>query len=147
MEKKKGFIAEFKEFISRGSVLDLAIGMVIGSAFTAIVSSLVDDIIMPLVSLITGGIDFTRWNFALTAGEEPPMLNLGTFIAAIIKFIIVALVIFCIVKAINKAKRKKEEEPAPATTKICPHCCGEVPIAAAKCMFCLSELEVPEEEA
>ena len=140
----KNFIKEFKEFISRGSVMDLAIGMVVGSAFTAIVSSLVDDIIMPLISLITGGISFEQWNIALAAGEDAPSLNLGTFVAAIINFLIVAFVIFCVVKAINKfhdaTSKKPAEEPAP-TTKPCPYCCTEIAIEAKRCPNCTSILE------
>ena len=139
----KKFIAEFKEFISRGSVIDLAVGMVIGSAFTAIVTSLVNDIIMPLISVITGGISFDQWNIALGSGEEPPMLNMGSFVSAIINFLIIALVIFCVVRAINKlheATSKPKEESKPETKK-CPYCCSEIAIAAKRCPSCTSILE------
>lgn len=141
----KNFFSEFKEFISKGSVIDLAVGIIIGAAFTAIVNSLVNDIIMPLISLITGGIDFTRWNIPLTsAGEEGAVLAIGTFIAAILNFIIVALVIFLMVKAVNSIRRDKEEAPAAPTTKKCPFCLSEIPIEATKCAHCTSD--IPAEE-
>ena len=141
----KKLINEFKAFISRGSVIDLAVGMVIGAAFTAIVTSLVNDIIMPLISIITGGISFEQWNVVLGSGEEAPVLAFGTFIAAIINFIIVAFVIFLVVKAINKfhEKTKKEEAAAEPTTKECPYCLSQIPIKATKCAHCTSDL--PEE--
>ena len=118
-EKKGGkLIAEFKEFISRGSVLDLAVGVIIGGAFTAIVTSLVDDIIMPIIGLITGGIDFSSLAFKVKLPEEladvaPATINYGLFIQNVINFFLTALVIFLLVKGINAFRRKKEEEPAP----------------------------------
>ncbi len=146
----KKFINEFKEFISRGNVMDLAVGMIIGSAFTAIVTSLVNDIFMPLISLITGGIDFTEWNIVLAqaVGEEkPPTLGLGSFLAAVLNFVIVAICIFLVVKGINKFRAlsvlsKKEEaaEEAP-TTKVCPYCRSEIAIEATRCPHCTSVLE------
>lgn len=143
----KKFFAEFKEFISRGSVIDMAIGIVIGGAFKTIIDSVVDNILMPLISVITGGVDFNKWNVVLGSGEEAPVLGFGILIAAIIKFIIIALVIFAIVKAINKAREKKEAEKAaePPTTKECPYCLGEIPIKACKCQFCGSDVPVEEE--
>lgn len=142
----KKFIEEFKAFISRGSVVDLAVGMIIGAAFTAIVSSLVNDVIMPLISIITGGISFDQWNIALTSNPEGPVLALGTFIAAVLNFIIVAFVIFLVIKAINKfsEKTKKEAEAAAPTTKKCPYCLSDIPIEATKCAHCTSELPVEE---
>ena len=140
----KKFIGEFKEFISRGSVMDLAVGMIIGAAFTAIVSSLVNDVIMPLISLVTGGISFDQWNIALAAGENAPTLNLGTFIAQILNFIIVAFVIFMLVKTLNRLQNlKKHEEAAPAapTTKVCPFCKSEIALDATRCPHCTSELK------
>lgn len=98
---------EFKTFISRGNVLDLAVGVVIGAAFTAIVTSLVDDLINPLIGLMVGGIDFSTWGFAV--GEAS--FNIGNFIAAVIKFVIVAWVVFMIVKAVNRMMPKKVEAP------------------------------------
>ena len=148
----KKFIGEFKEFISKGNVIDMAVGLVIGSAFTAIVTSVVDNILMPLISLITGGIDFTQWNVTLSAAteeKEAVVLGIGILISAIIKFIIVALVVFAVVKAVNKLRAKKdaEKEAAPATTKECPYCLGVIPIKATKCQFCASDVPVEEEEA
>lgn len=99
---------EFKTFIARGNVLDLAVGVVIGAAFTAIVTSLVDDLINPLIGLIVGGIDFSRWGFAIGDAK----FAIGSFINAVIKFLIVAWVVFLIVKAVNRLMPKKEEAPA-----------------------------------
>ena len=130
MEEKKSLMQEFKEFIMKGNVMDLAIGVIIGGAFGTIVSSLVNDIVMPVISLITGGVDFNNWFVALdgqkyaslAAAQEAgaATLNYGVFITAILNFLIMAFVIFFIVKAINKARaaaeKKKEEaaEEAPA---------------------------------
>ena len=114
MSEKKGFIGEVKEFISRGNVMDMAVGIIIGGAFTAIVNSLVADVISPVIGMICGGIDFSA--MAIKVGEA--QLLVGNFIMAIINFILVALVLFCIIKAMNKFKKKEEEapaeEPAPA---------------------------------
>jgi large conductance mechanosensitive channel len=99
---------EFKTFIARGNVLDLAVGVVIGAAFTAIVGSLVEDLINPLIGLIVGGIDFSSWGFAVGDAR----FNVGNFINAVIKFLIVAWVVFLIVKAVNRLMPKKEEAPA-----------------------------------
>ena len=101
----KSFVKEFKEFISKGNVMDMAVGVIIGGAFTAIVTSLVNDIIMPLLSLLTGGLDFAGLAIKLGEGEEAASLNYGAFIAAIINFLLIAIVIFCIIKAINKIGR------------------------------------------
>ena len=119
-EKSLGVFGEFKEFIKRGNVLDMAVGVVIGGAFGAIVTSLVNDIIMPLVSLATGGIDFTNWFVALDGNSYATLeaaqeagaatLNYGNLISVIINFIIVAFCIFIVVKAMNKFMKKKEEE-------------------------------------
>ena len=119
-EKKKGgkLIAEFKEFISRGSVLDLAVGVIVGGAFTSIVNSLVDDIVMPIIGIITGGINFSSLKFTIKLPEElvdvePATINYGLFIQNVINFFLTALVIFLLVKGINSFRRKKEEESAP----------------------------------
>ena len=141
----KNFIAEFKKFIMRGNVMDMAVGIIIGGAFTAIVTSLVNDIIMPIISAIFGGLSFEAWNIALGSGEEPPMLNLGTFVAAIINFLLIALVIFLVIKAINKMREKPEEEPAAPTTKKCPLCLSEIPIEAKRCACCTADLTEFEE--
>lgn len=145
-EKGKKFIDEFKEFISRGSVMDLAVGMIIGSAFTAIVNSLVNDVVMPLISILIGGISFSEWNIKLGTGDSAPVLGLGNFIAAVIDFILIAFVIFLLVKAINKLHFKKNEEKPAPTTKICPYCKSEIPIDATRCPHCTSEL-ADEKEA
>ena len=126
-EKSKGFVKEFGEFIKKGNVVDMAVGVVIGSAFGAIVTSLVNDIIMPVISLITGGLDFSNWFVALdgnsyatleeatTAGAAT--LNYGNLISVIINFVIVAFCIFLVVKAMNRLKRKEEEKPEEAPKK------------------------------
>ena len=127
LNKSKGFVKEFGEFIKKGNVVDMAVGVVIGSAFGAIVTSIVNDIIMPLVSLLTGGLDFSNWFVALdgktyetleaaqTAGAAT--LNYGNLISVILNFIIVAFCIFLVVKAMNKMKRKEEEKPAEPPAK------------------------------
>ena len=136
----KGFMSEFKEFISRGSVMDMAVGIIIGGAFTAIITALVENIIMPIISLIFGGTSFEQWNIVMGSGENAPVLGLGTFIAAVINFLLIALVVFMLIKALNRAselKGKKEEE---VTTKECPFCKSEVPVTATRCPHCTSEL-------
>lgn len=110
MSEKKGFFGEFKEFIARGNVMDMAVGIIVGSAFTAIVTSLVGDIFTPIIGLILGGINFA--GMAVTIGEAS--INFGNFIQAIINFLLTAFVVFCMVRMMNKMRRKKEEEPAPA---------------------------------
>ncbi len=133
----KKFFSEFKEFVMRGNVMDLAVGVIIGGAFSAIVTSLTDDIISPLLGLI-GGMDFS--DLVIQIGDV--QVRYGAFITAIINFLIMALVIFLMVKAINKAMsigKKKEEEAAP-TTKKCPHCCEEVNINATKCPHCTGDI-------
>ena len=138
----KALIKEFKEFISRGNVMDMAVGVIIGGAFTAIVTSLVNDILMPVLSLITGGLDFTSLCIVLGEGENAATLNYGAFIAAIINFLLIAFVIFLLVKMINNfSRKKKEEEPAPVTTKTCPFCKEEISIDATRCPHCTSELK------
>ena len=109
-----GFISEFKEFAMKGNVLDMAVGVIIGGAFGKIVSSLVDDVLMPLVGMITGNIDFTNLVFKIGEGEEAAVLKYGNFIQNTVDFIIVAFCIFLMLKAINKMNRKKAEPEAPA---------------------------------
>ena len=135
----KKFISEFKEFITRGNVMDMAVGIIIGGAFTAIVNSLVEHIIMPVISLITGGLDFNAWQIVIGSGENPATIMIGSFIAAVINFILVALVIFLLISTINKMRRKKEENTEP-TTKICPYCQSEISIQATRCPNCTSQL-------
>ena len=157
MSKEKGFVAEFKKFILRGNVMDMAVGVIVGGAFTAIVTSLNKDILTPILGIF-GGTDFSNLYVQLTnrgttyatiaeaqeAGEA--VLAYGNFITAILNFLITALVIFMLVKLVNKLAelgKKKEEEPAPAapTTKVCPYCKSEIPIDATKCAHCTSDVE------
>lgn len=156
----KGFIAEFKKFIMRGNVIDLAVGVIIGGAFQAIVNSLVNDIISPVLSLATKGINLADKFIVLTTEEVSfatveaakeagyATLSYGSFITAVINFLIMAFVIFLIVKGINKisdlGKKKEEEEHEEPTTKVCPFCKSEISIEAVKCPHCTSD--IPEEE-
>ena len=136
----KNFIKEFKEFISRGNVMDMAVGIIIGGAFTSIVSSLVDDIINPILGLF-GGMNFDQYHVKLLGQVT---LNYGRFITAVINFLIMALVIFIIVKAMNTASEKlsrKEVEQEAVTTKKCPFCKSEIDIEATRCPHCTSQLE------
>ena len=107
-----GFISEFKEFAMKGNVLDMAVGVIIGGAFGKIVSSLVDDVLMPLVGMITGNVDFTNLAFQIGEGEGAAVLKYGNFIQNTVDFLIVAFCIFLMLKGINKLNRKKEEAPA-----------------------------------
>ena len=132
------FVSEFKEFISKGNVMDMAVGVVIGGAFGTIVTSLVDDVIGPVIGMITGGIDFG--SLSIKVGEASLMI--GSFIQAVINFLIIALVLFMVIKAFNAARSKVNpaEEAAPVT-KICPFCQSEIPLAATRCPHCTSEIE------
>ncbi len=136
-----GLVKEFKEFIMRGNVMDMAVGIIIGGAFTAIVTSLVEDIIMPIISLVSGGIAIDEWGIALAGGG---IIGIGKFVQAIITFLLIALVLFAIIKAMNAVRRKKEEEPEAATTKECPFCKSEIPVEATRCPHCTSELSKAE---
>ena len=137
----KKILDEFKEFISRGNVLDMAVGIIIGGAFTNVVSSLVKDIINPFLGLF-GGMNFDRlsWNIV---GDVT--LNYGSFLTTILNFLIMAFVVFLIVKVMNTVSdrftRKKEEEDVALTTKICPFCKSEIDMDASRCPHCTSELE------
>ena len=137
-----GLVKEFKEFITRGNAMSMAVGVIIGGAFTAIVTSLNEDIITPILGIF-GGVDFSALSVKLGSGENAPVLGYGNFITAVINFLITALVIFLIVKALNtmSEKMKKQEEAAPATTKTCPYCQSEIPIKAIRCPQCTSELK------
>jgi len=112
-----GFISEFKEFAMKGNVMDMAVGVIIGGAFGKIVSSLVDDILMPLVGMVTGNVDFTKLEFAFGEGELSAVLKYGNFIQNVVDFLIVAFCIFLMLKGINKLNRKKEEPAAPEAPK------------------------------
>lgn len=144
----KKFLAEFREFISKGNVMDLAVGVIIGGAFSGIVTSLTDNVIKPIINCIGGAEIQGRLHLI---GDN--YIDYGAFISAIINFLIMALIIFCIVKAVNKAlalgkkitedKNKEEQEEKP-TTKVCPFCKSEIPVDAVKCCHCTSDL--PEAE-
>ena len=143
----KKFFKEFRDFAVKGNMVDLAVGMIIGAAFTAVVTSLVNDVFMPLLGLLTFGyVDFSR--IVLTVNRV--VIPVGNFISAVVNFIAIAFVVFLLVRAINKMRdaRKKEEEAAPPTTKICPFCRSEISKDACRCPNCTSELpEEPEEAA
>ena len=141
-------LQEFKEFAMRGNVMDMAIGIVLGSAFGKIVSSFVSDLLMPVLSKITGGVDFTQmfWSVSgqqfetLAAAEAAgaPAFRYGNFGQTVVDFVIIAFAIFLVVKAMNS--RKQAEVATEPTTKACPRCLNEVPLAATRCGFCTSDL-------
>ncbi|MDO4473787.1 MAG: large conductance mechanosensitive channel protein MscL [Eubacteriales bacterium] len=136
----KKFMEEFKAFISRGNVMDMAVGIIIGGAFTSIVSSLVEDIINPILGMF-GGMNFDKLSINLL-GEAT--LNYGKFITAIINFLIMAIIVFIIIKTMNNISekmKKKEEKPEEPTTKKCPFCKSEIAIDATRCPHCTSVLE------
>lgn len=142
MKKNKGFVAEFRKFITRGNVMDMAVGVIMGGAFTSIVTSLNEDMFTPILGLF-GGTDFSYLSVKLGSGENAPLLKYGNFITAVINFLITAFVIFMIIKGLNMVsdKFKKKEEEKPASTKICPYCQSEINIKAVKCPHCTSDVE------
>lgn len=157
----KKFFKEFREFVSRGSVIDMAVGVIIGAAFKSIIDSLVSDIIMPVLSRLTGGLDFSEWFIALDGTHYPTLatakaagaatLNYGSFITVVINFFLMALVIFTMVRVMNKiakkfhfSQEKKEETPPP--TKTCPYCRMEVDLQATRCPHCTSALPIADVE-
>ena len=142
MKKNKGFVAEFRKFITRGNVMDMAVGVIMGGAFTSIVTSLNEDLLTPILGLF-GGTDFSYLSVKLGSGENAPLLKYGNFITAVINFLITAFVIFMIIKGLNMVsdKFKKKEEEKPASNKICPYCQSEINIKAVKCPHCTSDVE------
>lgn len=149
-------LKEFKEFAMKGSVLDMAIGIVIGGAFSPIIKSLVDDILMPPIGMLMGGVDFGNMFAILKEGAEvvgpydtlaaaqeagAVTINYGAFINTIITFLIVAFAIFMMIKNINRWKQEEEAPPAEPTTKNCEYCDTEIPIAATRCPHCTSEVK------
>ena len=126
-------LKEFREFAIRGNVMDLAVAVIIGGAFGKIITSLVDNVLMPLVGLVLGGIDFSKQVFPV--GDA--VVEWGLFVQSIIDFLIIAFVIFMLVRAMNRLKR---EEPVTPTTKECPHCFTTIPLKAARCPNCTSQL-------
>ena len=155
MSKKSGFMSEFKTFIMRGNVIDLAVGVIIGAAFQAIIKSLVDDLVMPVISIFTKGVDFTNMFIVIGEGEYDTLaaaqeagaavFAYGNFINAILNFLIMAFVIFVLVRTINKlrdkAAKKEEVVEAAPTTKTCPFCKSEIALDATKCAHCTSDVE------
>ena len=157
----KGVLSEFKKFAMRGNVMDMAVGIIIGAAFGKIVDSLVKDIIMPPLGWAMGKVDFANMYFTLIDGKTTPgpyasldaaqkagavTINYGLFLNTIISFLIVAFAVFMLIKAMNtlqaklEAKEKKAEAAAAPTTKKCPYCCSDIPVAAKKCPHCTSDL-------
>jgi large conductance mechanosensitive channel len=141
-------LKEFRDFIARGNVLDLAVAVIIGAAFGKIISSLVEGVIMPPIGLLLGKVDFSNLIIDLS-GQHPasladakakslPVIAYGAFLNDVITFLIVAIVIFLVVKSANRMKREK---PAEATTRDCPYCLSSIPIAATRCSGCTSELK------
>jgi large conductance mechanosensitive channel len=151
---------EFKEFVMRGNVMDMAVGIIIGSAFGVIVKSLVDDIIMPPIGLLLGGVDFANLFALLKAGSPAGpyasladakaagavTINYGMFVNVVITFLIVAFVVFLLVRGISRLKRKEEAPPPEPTTKECPYCLSAIPIKATRCAYCTSELPEDKQE-
>lgn len=128
-------LKEFREFVMRGNVLDLAVGVIIGGAFGKIVGSLVNDIIMPLIGLLMGGVNFSELSVTVGAAQ----VKWGMFVQTIIDFLVIAFVIFLIIKTANKMQ--KAPAPVDLTTKECPHCFSVIPIKATRCPNCTSELK------
>jgi len=135
---------EFKEFAMRGNVVDMAVGIIIGGAFGKIVSSLVNDVVMPPIGMLLGQVDFSNLAITLTektAEAEAVTIKYGVFINTVLDFIIVAFAIFMVIKQMNRLQRKPAETPAAPTTKDCPKCYSAIPIKATRCPHCTSELQ------
>ena len=142
---------EFKKFALRGNVLDLAIGIIIGGAFSTIVNSFVADILMPPIGMLLGNADLSELYINLSGGTYESLaaaeeagaatINYGLFINSIVDFTIIAFALFLIVRQVNRLQREEEEQPAEPTTKECPHCLTEIPIGATRCPHCTSQLE------
>lgn len=150
MKRQNKFFGEFKKFILRGNVMDMAVGVIVGGAFTSIVTSLNADILTPILGIF-GGTDFSYLTVTLGTGENAPVLHYGNFITAVINFLITALVIFIMLKVINRITEKlstlagmEEEKPEPATKK-CPFCYSEIDIRATRCPHCTSVLDEREQ--
>jgi large conductance mechanosensitive channel len=146
---------DFKEFIMRGNVVDMAIGIVIGAAFGTIVKSFVDDVLMPPIGLLMGNVDFANLFVTLREGAKAAgpyaslaaakaagavTLNVGVFINTIISFLIIAFAVFLVIKSLNRMKREEAPPAVAPTTKECPYCLSEIPLMASRCPHCTSEL-------
>ena len=131
---------EFKKFALKGNVIDMAVGVVIGSAFTGIVTSIVNDLFTPLIAKITGSVDFTALAIPLGEGVEAPTIALGNFIQAVINFFLIAICVFAFVKFVNKLRRPKVEE-APKPQRLCPYCKSAIADDATRCPHCTSQLD------
>jgi large conductance mechanosensitive channel len=138
-------LKEFKDFVSRGNVMDLAVAVVMGAAFTAIINSLVSDLITPLLSFVTGGYDFSQLVLQIGEDEHAAKFSYGSFIAAVINFVAISVVVFVLVKLVNRFfRRKKAESPSI----VCPYCATEIPSVAVRCPACTTVLNkdmVPED--
>ncbi len=143
-------LKEFKEFAMRGNVVDMAVGVIIGGAFGKIVTSLINDVIMPPIGLLLGQVNFTDLFLDLSGKGYPSLaaaqeagaatINYGMFLNTILDFVVVALVIFLLVRQINRMQKQEKTPLAAPTTKKCPYCCTEIPIEATRCPHCTSEL-------
>lgn len=137
----KKLVQEFREFAFRGNVIDMAVGVVIGSAFTSIVTSIVNDLFTPIIALITGSVDFTSLIITLGEGENAPKLAIGNFIQTVVNFLLVAVCVFIFVKFVNRL-RKPKEAPVPAKApRLCPFCKSEIADDATRCPHCTSQLD------
>lgn len=144
-------LKEFKEFALRGNMIDLAVGVIIGGGFNALVTALVNDIVMPAISIFTGKLDFSNMFIALDgntyatlaeAKEATATIAYGSFLTGFINFLLTAFVVFLVVKQMNRLRKKNEPDPVPAApaTKTCPHCMSVIDIRADRCPYCTSEL-------
>ncbi|HEU5359180.1 MAG TPA: large-conductance mechanosensitive channel protein MscL [Gemmatimonadales bacterium] len=136
-------LKEFKAFALRGNVVDMAVGIIIGAAFGAIVKSLVDDVLMPPLGALIGGVDFSSLTFTLreaSAGAPAVVIRYGVFLNTVVSFVIVAFAVFLLIRVMNRML-KHEEAPAAPTTKDCPYCLTKVPLKATRCAACTSELK------
>ena len=137
-----GLLKEFKEFAVKGNMVDMAVGIIIGAAFGKVVSSLVNDLIMPPIGLILGGKDFAKLSLVLKSaseGQEAVILRYGAFIGTLLDFLIISLAIFLMIKGINRLR--KADVPPPPSTKDCPKCFSSIPIKAVKCPNCTADIE------